>query len=137
MKKKILPIILSIFVLVIMALLIVIINNRDNIDSDIEVTIALYSEEKDLISRKEIKTKKECNFLDLLKANYEIEMRGTLLVRIDSLFTPNTNEKFIKIYHNCAPSTYGVGQMKIQDQDEIIFIIEEVKTSGDFNAKFC
>lgn len=136
MKKKIVPLILSTIVVIIMiGLMVFIYYGKKTTDNGI-ITIYLYSEEKELISQKDISFTNNQTFYELLNENYEIEMRGTMLVKIDSLEARNTSEKFIKIYYNNAASNYGVMQLEIHDQDEIIFIIEKTKTNGDYNEEF-
>lgn len=138
MKNKILPIILSIIVVGIMIGLVFIVQHKQIINENGTITICLYSEERELISRKEIRIKKGIKFIDIIKENYDIELKnGTLLVKIDKLEARDTVEKFIKIYHNCSPSKYGVNQMKVKDHDEIVFIIEKTKVDGDLNDNFC
>ncbi|MGM9899501.1 MAG: DUF4430 domain-containing protein [Bacilli bacterium] len=136
MKKKIIPLILSIIVVAIMIGLIIFIYHGKKTTTSGWITIYLYTEERELISQKELSFTNNQTFYELLNENYDIEMRGTMLVKIDSLEAHNTSEKFIKIYHNNVSSKYGVMQLEMHDQDEIVFIIEKTKINGDYNEEF-
>lgn len=134
MKRIIKSIIITIFVLGIMGVAYWKIACPNH--SEGTITIKLYNEDRTIIDSKKIAFSEDDTLEKLLEDNYEITMNGTMLIRIDSLYTPNTAEKFIKIYINNKPSQYGIKMISLQDKDEIIFIIEKTSTIGNLEDEF-
>lgn len=130
MKKRILPIILTVVALTIIVLMVFLINKQNVSKTSGKIKISLYKDELTLLEEKEISFTEDDTFFKLLEENYDIEMRGSLLIKINDLYAPNTAYEFIKIYVNDSPSKYGVKQMKLIDNQTVKFIIEKTYEQG-------
>lgn len=62
---------------------------------------------------------------EILADNYDIEVRNGMLIKLESIYTPDTRAYFIKIYINDTLSTRGIDNMIFNDGDIIKFIESE------------
>jgi len=136
MKKRIIPIILTVFAVFLIILMNVIIKENSKASNKGKITISLYTSDLMLIEKKTIAFNEDDTFFKLLNSNYNIEMDGSLLIRINDLYAKDIEDEFIKIYVNCKASSYGVKMMKLNDGDNIVFVIEKTR-SGNFDNEFC
>lgn len=136
MKKKILPIVITIIALIVLGVSIYYINKPTVTDTRGEITIILIDKDLNEIDNKKIKFEEGNTFVELLNNNYDIVVEDGMLLKIGSLEAYNTEKEFIKIYIECDPSNKGIKLMTPKNGTTYRFVIEEVKASG-YDTKFC
>lgn len=137
MKKRVLPIILTVVAILVICLTFYYMNKPAKSSDDGEITIILLDKEFNELSKKNIKFVKGDSLFGLLQKNYDIIEENGMILKIDNLEAYDTAKEFIKIYINCDASYKGVKLIVPKDGNVYRFIIEITSSNGSLNDKFC
>jgi len=129
-KNLIFKIIASIIALGLMITAFIVVAKKEGAKDSGTITIELVDLENNVLSTKNHDFKKGDTLFQILDNNYDLEYQnevyGVFITKIDELYAPNRNEYFIKIEVNGEFSSVGVSQIKLEDQMIITFTLTKV-----------
>lgn len=137
MKKRIIPIILTILAVLIIGISVWYLNKPKESLENGEITVILYNKEKEEVERKNIEFTEGDTFITLLESNFDIVINDGMIHKINSLEAYDTKQEFIKIYIGCKPSNKGVKLILPSNGKIYRFVIEETSNTGNLTDEFC
>lgn len=126
MSDKAKKIILTILGLIVLGISLYLVKTNVNTNTSGEITIIVVDETGTEIINEKQSFDRGQTMMDILVANYDIEVDNGFLVMIEGVEARNRQEAFIQIIINDIPSPKGIKQMRFADGDIIKFIYTKI-----------